>query len=109
MQQLNIHGGDVLFDNPYFQPATTKKQGVQIDYLIIDKFNTIWLCEIKFSKNLIGTSVIADIQRKIQYLAITKHHYSIRPVLIHVNGITDELIAEQFFANIIDFSRLISY
>lgn len=104
---LSIHGNDVLFDNPYFQRATNKKQGVQIDYLIVDKFNTIWLCEVKFSKNLISQSIIPDIQRKIQQLDISKN-YSVRPVLIHVNGVTDELLGEQFFANIIDFGELLT-
>lgn len=106
MQQLNIHTSDVLFDNPYFQPASAKKQGVQIDYLIVDKFNTIWLCEVKFSKNPMGQSIIADIQRKIHCLDIGKN-YSIRPVLIHVNGVTDELIGEQFFSNIMHFGSLL--
>ncbi len=107
LRQLNISPNDVVYDNPHYQPATTRQQGVQVDYLIIDKFNTVWLCEVKFSKNTIGQSVIADIQRKITHLTIGKN-YSIRPVLIHVNGVTDELIGERFFANIIDFGSLLN-
>lgn len=106
LEQLNIQGTDIVFDNPYFQLATEKKLGCQIDYLIVDKFNTVWLCEIKFSKNPIGQSVIADVKRKMQHLDIGKG-YSIRPVLIHVNGVTDELIGEQFFANIVEFGSLV--
>lgn len=107
LQQLNISPNDVVYDNPHYQPATTKQQGVQVDYLIIDKFNTVWLCEVKFSKNPISQSVIADIQRKITHLNIGKN-YSIRPILIHVNGVTDELLGERFFANIIDFGSLLN-
>ncbi|MES2204429.1 MAG: ATP-binding protein [Pseudomonadota bacterium] len=107
LQQLNISSNDVLYDNPHYQSATTQKQGVQVDYLIIDKFNTVWLCEVKFSKNPIGQSVIAEIQRKIKHLTIGKK-YSIRPVLIHVNGVTDELVSEGFFASIIDFGDLMN-
>lgn len=107
LQQLNIHASDVIFDNPFHQRTTTKKQGVQIDYLIVDKFNTIWLCEVKFSKNPIGQSLISEIQKKMDRLDIGKN-YSIRPVLIHVNGVTDELLAEQFFSSIIDFGNLLN-
>ncbi len=98
---LNIRANDVIFDNPYFQ----NNPGVQIDYLIVDKFNTIWLCEVKFSKSPISSELIMDINRKIKNLDIKKG-YSVRPVLIHVNSVSDELIAENFFANIIDFSSL---
>ncbi|MBP9726801.1 MAG: AAA family ATPase [Gammaproteobacteria bacterium] len=106
LEQLNINASDVVFDNPYHQIATEKKQGVQIDYLIVDRFNTVWLCEVKFSKNIVGQSLITEIQRKIQCLDIGKS-YSIRPVLIHVNGVTDELVGERFFASIIDFGSLL--
>jgi len=107
LDALMIRSSDVIFDNPYVQMGNTKKPGVQVDYLIVDKFNTIWLCEIKFSKHQIGSFVIQEIQKKIAHLNTTKA-YSIRPVLIHVNGVTDELIAEGFFAHIIDFANLLS-
>ena len=107
LQQLNIHASDIVFDNPYYQISSTKRQGVQVDYLIVDKFNTIWLCEVKFSKHPIGQSLIAEIQEKIDRLDIGKN-YSVRPVLIHVNGITDELISEQFFSSIVDFGSLLT-
>jgi len=106
LERLGIHASDVLFDNPYIQPPAKGRQGVQIDYLIVDKFNTIWLCEIKFSKNPVGKSIIPDVEKKIQNLNIGKR-YSIRPVLIQVNGITDELAGEQYFANILDFGLLV--
>ena len=36
-----------------------------------------------------------------------KNSHSIRPVLIHVNGVSEEVRAEQFFAKIIDFEEML--
>lgn len=69
---------------------------------------SLYLCEIKFSKDPIGIEVIDEIKKKINALIIPKHH-SIRPVLIHVNGVKDSLLEEGFFAHLIDFADLLSY
>jgi hypothetical protein len=34
--------------------------------------------------------------------------FSLRPVLIHVNGVTEDVISSGFFSEIIDFSRLLT-
>ncbi len=100
---LSIPAQDIIACNPYFQPATTKHPACQIDYLIQTRFNTLYLCEIKFSKNEINTSVIKEVQEKIDHLAIAKG-FSIRPILIHVNGVSDSVLASNFFADSINFS-----
>lgn len=107
IQQLHIPPEEIVFDNPYFQRKTTRKPGCQIDYLIQTRFNTIYLCEIKFRKNLIGNEIIPDIQEKIQRLKLPKR-FSVRPVLIHVNGVTDNLKNSRYFSNIIDFGELLN-
>lgn len=103
---LDLRAEDIVCENPYFQRATKSRQGCQIDYMIQTKFNTLYLCEIKFSKNLIGTKVINEVQQKIDRLKIPRA-YSIRPVLIHVNGIEDDVENADFFAAIIDFGSLL--
>lgn len=103
---LNIKPGEIIFDNPFFQRKHVNKPGCQIDYLIQTKFNTLYVCEIKFSKNKIDNSVIQDIQRKINSLMPLKG-FSIRPVLIHVNGLSEEVIESDFFSTIIDFSSFL--
>jgi hypothetical protein len=35
------------------------------------------------------------------------HHFSYRPVLIHVNGAKNELIKSNYFSAIINFSELL--
>lgn len=105
-QLLKIAPEEIIIDNPYFQRPSKQHPGCQIDYLIQTKFNTIYVCEIKFSKNAIGKSVMAELQQKITHLPLPKN-FSYRPVLIHVNGITEDLEDEQdYFFRIIDFCQL---
>lgn len=105
-EHLNLHFETVINDGPFFQHSTKLQKGCQIDYLIQTRFGTLYVCEIKFSKNPVGMDVIAEVQQKIKVLKMPKH-VSCRPVLIHVNGITDSLKEEGYFSNIIDFSSLI--
>ncbi|MCW5588600.1 MAG: hypothetical protein KIT27_02940 [Legionellales bacterium] len=72
--------------------------GCQIDYLIQTRLGMLFVCEIKFSKNLIGTSVIEEVKEKINRLAVPKNFVCI-PVLIQMNGVSEEVIdADYFFA-----------
>ena len=103
---LKIHPSEILNDGSYFQKPTKQRPGCQIDYLIQTKYNCLYLCEIKFSKHPIHSDVIKEVKQKISRLG-SGRHVSIRPVLIHVNGVTEEVLAEQFFAEIIDFGLLL--
>lgn len=104
---LGVQPNEIVSDNPFFQRATTKQAGCQIDYLIQTRFNTLYVCEIKFSKNSIGMSVVREVQQKIDRLKRPKG-FSCRPVLIHVNGVSDELLASGYFAKVIDFGELLA-
>lgn len=103
---LNIEPDTIIYDSPYFQRATKSHAGCQIDLLIQTKFNTLYVCEIKFSKEPIGPGVIKEVQQKIEKLAIPKG-FSVRPVLIHVNGVKDTVIESDYFSKIIDFSQFL--
>lgn len=103
---LKIAPEEIVFDNPYFQNKTKRQMGCQIDYLIQTKFNTVYVCEFKFSQREIGSSVIEEVQEKIQRLALPKN-FSYRPVLIHVNGITEDLQESGYFSTFINFGDLI--
>ena len=104
---LDINPEEVLCENPYFQKKTTRFSGCQIDYMIQTKFDVLYICEIKFSRNKIGTDVINQVQQKIDRLNRPKG-FSCRPVLIHVNGVTEDLIDQDYFAETVDFSDLLS-
>jgi len=103
---LKLDPSEIIYDNPYFQRATKMHPGCQIDYLIQSKFNTVYVCEVKFSKEQIGKDVIQEVQEKMDRLYLPKN-FSLRPVLIHVNGFTDAVAESGFFAAIIDFSQFL--
>ena len=103
---LDIKPENIKAANPYFQRKTKQQSGCQIDYLVQTKYNMLFACEIKFSRNVITTSVITEIKEKLQRLVIPKS-FSCFPVLIHVNGVSDEIIDSGYFAKIINFSELL--
>jgi uncharacterized protein len=104
---LNISPEEIIFSGPFFQKKTKEYPGCQIDLMIQTKFNNIYICEIKFFLKKVGIRVIEDISKKIENLKIPKN-FSYRPILIHVNGVTDDLKTTGFFAEIIDFNELLT-
>ena len=105
-KQLQIRPEDIVVENPFYQRKSSKANGCQIDYMIQTKYNTLYVCEIKFSKNLIGVDVIDEVQQKIDNLQRPKG-FSCRPVLIHVNGVSDAVIDQDYFVNIIDIAQFL--
>lgn len=99
--ELGISADDIICENPFYQKRNSKQPGCQIDYMIETRFQTLYICEIKFSKNIIGTEVIGQVQEKINRITRPKG-FSYRPVLIHVNGVSNDVKDEGFFAKIID-------
>lgn len=104
-KKLKIDPSDIVYDNPFFQRKTSKQQGCQIDYLIHTKYNTLYVCEMKFSKNLISSNIISEFQEKIKRIQIPKG-FSCIPVLIHIHGYSPS-IQEEFSIETINFSDLL--
>ncbi len=104
---IKIATQNIVNSGPYFQTKTAEQESCQIDLLIQTKFQNLYVCEVKFEKNEIGTSIIGEMQKKIERLKLPKG-FSCRPVLIHVNGITDKLLEAGYFSHIIDFSDFLS-
>jgi AAA+ ATPase superfamily predicted ATPase len=104
-KKLGISADDIIFDNPYWQTATQKTRGCQIDYVIQCRNNTVYACEIKFSNDPLQRGVISEVDRKIRNIAKPRN-YTFRPVLIHVNGVDDSLLDERYFDNVIDFGEM---
>ena len=99
--KLEIRPEEIINDNPYFQRQNAKQQGCQIDYLIHLKYNRLYICEVKFSKNPIPFKVIEELKQKIDRLTIPKG-FSCIPVLICTNGVSDEVSDSGYFGKIID-------
>lgn len=101
---LRIDMQEVTNAGPFFQRSTQRQKGCQIDLMIQTRFKTLFLCEIKFSTSEIKSSVIEEMEKKIESLSAPKG-FSIRPVLVHVNGVSQSINESEVFNNIIDFSK----
>ena len=106
LKLLHIPAEEVLYDNPFFQRRTAVQAGCQIDYLVHTRFNMLYVCEIKFTKREIKTDVIREVQEKIDKMKLPQY-FSYRPVLIHVNGVSEEVEESEFFSHIISFEQLL--
>jgi len=106
-QSLGLSADEIVSENPFFQRTTARTPGCQIDYLIQTRFQNLYVCEIKFSKNKIGAEVISSVKRKIDSLRMPKG-FSCRPVLIHAGEVSEEVIGSDYFANVIDMSTFMS-
>jgi uncharacterized protein len=103
---LGVPPEEVIFSNPFFQKKTKTHPGCQIDLLIQTKFNCLYVCEIKFSRSKVTTSVIDEVKQKINRLNMPKN-FSYRPVLVHVNGVNSAVLESGYFAKVIDFGQLL--
>lgn len=103
---LGILPEDLVRANTYFQTPRTRRKGCQIDYLIQTRFSNLYACEIKFRQTPIGKEVIQEVKEKLDRLQLPRG-FSCRPVLIHVNGVSEDVVASGYFASIIGFSELL--
>jgi len=104
-KQLGLSAHDIVNDGAYFQKNTKQQAGCQIDYLIQTRYNNLFVCEVKFSRNEIKTNVIDEVQQKIARLKIPMH-FSCFPVLIHVNAVSDAVLDANYFMKIIDLGKM---
>ena len=105
-KMLGIHRDNIEIDNPFFQTKTRQSDGCQIDYLIQTKTNTLYACEIKFSRNEIKMDVVREMEKKLSALSIPRG-FSCLPVLIQVNGVHDSVLDSNYFFKVINFSDLL--
>ncbi len=108
LEQLNISLEDLSHCDPYFQRPTKRIPGCTIDFLIQTTFNTLYACEFKLSPEPIEEDIIPNVQKKIASMVIPKG-FSLCPVLVHVNGVHEEVEYSRFFSKIIDLSKLLEH
>lgn len=104
LEILRINPSEVSNVGPFFQRKTQRMKGCQIDLLIQTRHNTLYVCEIKFSSSEVKSSVIEEMEKKIESLSVPKG-VSVRPVLIHVNGVSQLIRESEVFNDIVDFSQ----
>jgi hypothetical protein len=106
-EKLRIRPEDIVASNPYYQRATKKRPGCQIDYLIQTRLKTLFVCEIKFSVRTIDATVIKEVQEKIQRLSIPRG-FACVPVLIHCHEVSDEVATAGYFFECINFGEFLA-
>lgn len=104
LEILRINPSEVSNIGPFFQRRTQRMKGCQIDLLIQTKHNTLYVCEIRFSSSEVKSSVIEEMEKKIESMYLPKG-VSVRPVLIHVNGVSRSVMESEVFNDIVDFSQ----
>ena len=72
------------------------------------RFNIVHACEIKLSKSAVKPSVIDEVMKNKLAALMLPRQFSLRPVLIHVNGVHPDVLRTQFFARIINFGELLA-
>ena len=105
--KLKIYSEDIVSDNPYFQKQQLRKKACQIDYMIQLKTNVLFACEIKFYKGIIKKDIIDESREKLKSLYLPRG-FSIKPVLIHINGVAESVADAEYYYKIIDFSDSLS-
>lgn len=103
IQKIGIPFQDIIAANPYIQRQTKQHQGCQIDYLIQTKSNNLIVCEFKFRKNEINSSVIGDVQEKVKSLSLPKG-VGVANVLVHIGDISESVLQKQYFYRILNLS-----
>ena len=103
---LKIPSHELITAGPYLQTKTQTRSKCQIDLMIQTKFNQLYICEVKFSKGEIGAEVVSEMKKKIAALQRPRG-FSCRPVLIHVNEVSDSVYEMEYFSQIVDFSEFL--
>lgn len=91
-----------IFVGSYFQTKTQRQDGCQIDLLIQTK-QRLYICECKMLGKKIPKAIINEVDQKIKRLK-KNSNIQVCPVLIHVNGVMDSVIQEDYFSHIINMS-----
>ena len=100
---LEIDPVSVISASPYFQRATLRRKGCQVD-LLIQTRHSIWVCEIKCCRK-IGMEIIHEMKKKVQALKV--QHHTIRTVLIYEAELSEDLRSEGYFDRLLPFERFL--
>ena len=104
VRALGINVGRIDSMSPYYQPATKRRRGCQVD-LLIAVGRSLYVCEVRFRDRIDG-SVIDQVSSKLNRLRIPPG-YTVRPVLIHAGAVADSVRDSSFFDQILDLDSLL--
>ncbi len=105
-QALGLDPSTIICDNPFVQTPTARKKGCQIDYLIQTKLNVLIICEFKFSKNELSSSILNELKEKSETLAIPKG-FGKALALFHIGGVSAKVEESPLLYRVIDLRDLL--
>ncbi|MBL6990053.1 MAG: ATP-binding protein [Bacteriovoracaceae bacterium] len=105
-ENLGISRKNIIQYGSYFQTKTKRREGCQVDLLVLCKRNCLYVIELKYKKK-IGIGVIDEVQEKIRKLNLSKE-YSVRTCLVYMGEKSKELIDDDYFDETYDLSNLLS-
>ncbi len=76
---------------PFFRSASEATHGVQLDLLFDRADNVLLVCEMKYSQNKIGVTILKELERKESILTEFFPSKTILSTLITANGVTKEV------------------
>lgn len=106
-QALGLEPSTIICDNPFIQTSTTKKKGCQIDYLIQTKMNSLIICEFKFSKNELSSSILHELKEKSDTLAIPRG-FGKALALFHIGGVSAKVEESPLLYRVVDLRDLLT-
>jgi len=102
----DIH--QIIGFGPFFRQRKRNKsndEGLQIDILVHKKGQVLTLIECKYSTKPISSSIIPEIQRKIQFLKAPRN-FTIERILISAGEVTANLQRSDYFHHIVGMETL---
>ncbi len=106
-QALGLDPSTIVCDNPFVQTPTTRRKGCQIDYLIQTKMNSLIICEFKFSKNELNSSILNQLKEKSEAL-LTPKGFGKALALFHIGGVSPKVEESPLLYRVVDLRDLLS-
>jgi AAA+ ATPase superfamily predicted ATPase len=101
LHSLGIDPAAVVCDNPFVQSPSGRRKGCQIDYLVQTKMNSLIICEFKFSKNEINSSVVTELKEKSDRLSVPRG-YGKALALFHIGGVSAKVEESPLLYRVVD-------
>lgn len=108
LQQLSIDPSIVVCDNPFVQTPSGRKKGCQIDYLVQTKMNTLIICEFKFSKNELNSSILSELKEKLDILTVPRG-FGKALALFHIGGVSSKVEESPLLYRVIDLRNALDH
>jgi hypothetical protein len=106
LHALQLDPSIVICDNPYIQTPTMRRKGCQIDYLIQTNMNSLIICEFKFSKNELNSSILNELKEKCESLSTPKGFGKV-PALFHIGGVSAKVEESPLLYRVINLRNLL--